>query len=134
MTIPQTTALFAGLAVLVAAWGWAAVRRRRVREHIVEALAHIDPDVRCAALDLAAQAGLRRFAPVLLRVAQEEPDVHVRSHLVQVLGRYQWVPATTVALVQLRLWAAGQIQGLSPEVPGSRQAVEVVYETGMDHP
>jgi carbamoyl-phosphate synthase large subunit len=101
----KTLALFVGVALICAAFTWRAVRYARVRKGIRAGLAATDSAVRIAAVRQAVELGLASTAPILLRAVRDETDPVVRAVVIQAVASRQWEPASTAAIVELRLWA-----------------------------
>lgn len=119
----QTLALFLGIALVVAGLSWRAVRYARVREGIRAGLADDDPAMRIAAVRQAVELGLASTAPALLRAVRVESDPRVRAVVIEAVASRQWEPASTAAIVELRLWAKAY-SDTRPEVqrPGVGEA------------
>lgn len=101
----KTLALFLGVALICAAFTWRAVRYARVRKGIRAGLANTDSAVRIAAVRQAVELGLASTAPILLRAVRDETDPVVRAVVIEAVASRQWEPASTAAIVELRLWA-----------------------------
>jgi carbamoyl-phosphate synthase large subunit len=101
-------AVCAGVALVLAAGVWRIVARRRVTAGIRRALLDSDPERRRAAVFLAAERGVGRFADLLLERTEQERSRLVRDALAEVVARSQWEPADRHEMVELRLWAHGQ--------------------------
>ena len=101
----KTFAFFLGLALIGAALTWRAVRYARVRKGIRVGLADADPGMRIAAVQQAIEIGMASTAPALLRAVRVETDPRVRAAVVEAVASRQWEPASTAAIVELRLWA-----------------------------
>jgi len=101
----KTLALFVGVALICAAFTWRAVRYARVRKGIRAGLAATDSSVRIAAVRQAVELGLASTAPILLRAVRDETDPVVRAVVIEAVASRQWEPASTAAIVELRLWA-----------------------------
>ncbi len=101
----KTFVLFLGLALIGSALMWRAVRFARVRKGIRTGLADPDPAMRIAAVHQAAELGLASTASALLKTVRVEADPVVRAHVVDAVASRQWEPASTAAIVELRLWA-----------------------------
>ncbi|MGH8888232.1 MAG: ATP-grasp domain-containing protein [Acidothermaceae bacterium] len=98
-------ALLLGIALIGAALTWRAVRYSRVRKGIRTGLADLDPAIRIAAVHQAVELGLASTAPALLRAVRVETDPTVRAIVIESVASRQWEPASTAAIVELRLWA-----------------------------
>jgi len=129
----KTVALILGVALILAGIAWRAVRYARVRKAISAGLAEENPDLRIAAVKQAVELGLATTAPALLRAARIETDPRVRACVIEAVASRQWEPASTAAIVELRLWAkaysdtATELQrpatGTDPLLPGVAGAV-----------
>jgi len=98
-------ALIAGILLIAAALTWRAIRYARVRKGIRAGLADDDPAMRMAAVRQAVELGLATTAPALLRAVRVEADPNVRAMVIEAVASRQWEPASTAAIVELRLWA-----------------------------
>ena len=114
---PELTALVVGVVLLAGALGWRAVARRRAAAGIRRALLDDEPERRRAAVFLAADRGIGRFADLLLERARQERSRLVRDALVEVVARSQWEPADRPELVELRLWAHHQREDAAKQAP-----------------
>lgn len=118
----KTLALLLGIALISSGLMWRAVRYARVRKGIRMGLADPDPAMRIAAVHQAAELGLASTAPALLRAVRVESDPTVRAHVVEAVASRQWEPASTAAIVELRLWAKaysdGRFELHRPKTPG----------------
>ncbi|MCL6537216.1 MAG: ATP-grasp domain-containing protein [Acidothermus sp.] len=122
-------ALALGVALIAAGVAWRMIRSARVRQGIRRGLADPDPAVRIAAVRQAAEIGLASTAPALLRAVRTETDPAVRAAVVDCVAAHQWEPASTAAIVELRLWAKAYVASrpdlarptglLHPGVPGT---------------
>jgi carbamoyl-phosphate synthase large subunit len=101
----KTFALLLGIALVLAAVAWRTVRFSRVRKGIRVGLADEDSGVRVAAVRQAVELGLASTAPALLRAVRVEHDPRVRAAVIEAVASRQWEPASTAAIVELRLWA-----------------------------
>jgi carbamoyl-phosphate synthase large subunit len=101
----QLVALGLGVALIAGAFGWRWARFARVRTGIRVALSDADAAVRIAAVKQAAEVGLASTAPMLLRTVRVETDPDVLVTVVEAVAGRQWEPASTAAIVELRLWA-----------------------------
>jgi carbamoyl-phosphate synthase large subunit len=101
----KTAALFLGIALVCAALTWRAIRYARVRQGIRVGLADEDAAMRIAAVRQAVELGLAGTAPMLLRAVRVETDPRVQAAVIEAVASRQWEPASTAAIVELRLWA-----------------------------
>jgi carbamoyl-phosphate synthase large subunit len=98
-------ALLVGISVLLVAASWRFVRLFRVRQGVRAGLRDPDPTVREVAVVQAGEMGLASTAPALLRAVRAENDPNVLAAVVRTAAARQWEPASTGAIVELRLWA-----------------------------
>jgi carbamoyl-phosphate synthase large subunit len=96
--------LLVGLGLLAMAAAWRTVRLLRVRHGVRQGLTDSDPRVRAAAVRQASELGLATTAPALLQAARSENDPDVLVAVVESVASRQWEPASTGAIVELRLW------------------------------
>src|SRR5579875_46406 len=111
-------AILLGVVLIAAGIGWRTVRFARIRQGIRSGLADPDPAVRIAAVRQAAELGLASTAPALLRAVRVETDPAVRAAVVECVAAHQWEPASTAAIVELRLWAKAYV-GARPDLARS---------------
>jgi carbamoylphosphate synthase large subunit len=127
--LPNATALalFCGIALLVSALGWRAVRLVRVRHGVRAGLTSADPVMRCEAIRESGELGLDSTAGVLLHLVRAEKNPAVLAEMVRTVAARQWEPASTGRIVELRLWAKAYVDrhpelrrtaGGSPLLPG----------------
>ncbi len=98
-------ALLIGIAALMVAACWRFVRLWRIRHGLAAGLSDPDPAVRGVAVAQAGEMGLTSTAPALLRAVRSETDASVLASVVRTVASRQWEPASTGAVVELRLWA-----------------------------
>ncbi len=101
----QIVALVIGVLLIAGAIGWRWLRFSRVRQGIRQGLASSDPTMRIAAVKQAVEVGLAATAPMVLRTVRVETDPDVLAAIVESVAGHQWEPASTAAIVELRLWA-----------------------------
>lgn len=101
----KPAALLIGIALVAAALLWRAIRYARVRKGIRAGLSDADPALRIAAIRQAVELGLAATAPMLLRAVRVETDARVQAAVIEAVASRQWEPASTAAIVELRLWA-----------------------------
>jgi carbamoyl-phosphate synthase large subunit len=101
----KTFAIFLGVALIAAGFAWRSVRYARVRRGIRVSLADAEPAIRVAAVRQAAELGLATTAPALLRAVRVEKDPTVLAVVIESVASRQWEPASSAAIVELRLWA-----------------------------
>ncbi|MGH8892701.1 MAG: ATP-grasp domain-containing protein [Actinomycetes bacterium] len=111
--------LLTGLGLLVVATAWRVVRLTRVRRGVTGGLTDVDPAVRVAAVRQAAELGLATTAPALLRAVRAEKDPEVVATVIETVAGRQWEPASTSAVVQLRLWVRAYLD-THPELRSRR--------------
>lgn len=99
-----TLAVIAASAVAFAAT-WRFAVAFRVRSVVASALRDPDPVVRARGVRQAGEVGLATMSRALLRLAQDEQSPAVLQALTRVVAERQWEPASSAALVELRLWA-----------------------------
>jgi carbamoyl-phosphate synthase large subunit len=97
--------LAVGGAVLLLAVAWRTSRAVRIRAVLRSALRSDDPLVRADAVAHAGEVGLATNAKALLRVVHSEDDPAVLRAVTRTVAARQWEPASTAAVVELRLWA-----------------------------
>lgn len=102
---PTLPALAIGLVALGSALAWRTVRVARIRRGVLSGLRHPDADLREAAVAQAAELGLTSTATALLRFVRAETEPAVLGAVVRAVASRQWEPASTGAIVELRLWA-----------------------------
>ena len=138
VTTDQQQSLVLGIALLVAitallvAACWRLARLLRVRRGVTAGLRDPDPAVREVAVLQAGEMGLASTAPALLRAVRSESDPAVLSAVVRTVASRQWEPASTGAVVELRLWARAHTEkhpelrnggATAPMLPGVAGAV-----------
>jgi carbamoyl-phosphate synthase large subunit len=96
--------LLAATALLIAV-SWRFVRLLRLRRGLTAGLRDADPVVRAVSVAQAGEMGLTSTAPALLRAVRAEEDSAVLAAVVRTVAARQWEPASTGAIVELRLWA-----------------------------
>jgi carbamoyl-phosphate synthase large subunit len=101
----DTVALVAGGGLVAAGVVWRTVRYARVRKGIRAGLADPNTAIRTAAVLQAVELGLASTAPSLLRAVRVETDPVVLNVVIEAVASRQWEPASTAAIVELRLWA-----------------------------
>ena len=114
---PEPVALTVGGSLVAVAAIRGALTRIGVRRQLRVALVAPDPAARVAAVQTAGENGVGRNARLLLEIAEAEEDIWVRQALAQTVIRHRWEPASTVALVRLRVWAKQELLWGRLEVP-----------------
>jgi carbamoyl-phosphate synthase large subunit len=102
--------LVLGAVIVVGALVWRGVRAAGVRRGLRTGLRSTDSAVRIDSVQQAGELGLATSAPLLLRLAQSEPEPAVLAALIRVIASRQWEPASTARLVELRLWARAFVE------------------------
>ena len=111
-----------GVVMLVAALVWRMRAGRQTVDRVRLALLDADPNVRQAAIKLAAERGLSRYADLLLeRTRQETSTSPVLATLAATVAQRQWEPADSPEMLDLRLWAHTQ---LNDDGSGTRISVK----------
>ncbi len=121
---PEPLGLAVGGGLVALAALHSALTRRAVRHRLRAALAHAEPSTRVAAVQTAGENGVGRNARILLAAAGTEADIWVRQVLAQTVTRHRWEPASTRALVDLRIWAKqellwGRLESGDGDAPGT---------------
>jgi len=95
-------AAITGVVLLGGAFVWRASTRRHVARRLDCALDDPDPRVRRAGLESIGERWLGPHAAVLVELARRETDPEVIAAMTVVVGRHQWEPADSPALIELR--------------------------------
>ena len=123
----ETIGLVAGGTFTAAAIAWRSRRYSLVRKRIRTRLTDPDRDVRIEAVQQAAEIGLASLAPSLLRATRLENDPAVLAVVIEAVASRQWEPASTAAVVELRMWAKAysnahpevrRLRATEPMLPG----------------
>jgi hypothetical protein len=101
-----------GLVLAAALWRWG--HRRAAARRLVAALRDPVTARRRAAIEVAAEQGLRPFARHLLELAEQEYDPAVVDALVDAVLRNTWEPAGDRTVQELRLWAHAEHAARAP--------------------
>ncbi len=101
----ETAGLIVGGVLTAVAIAWRSRRYALVRQRIRARLTDPDRDVRIEAVHQAAEIGLASIAPSLLRATRVETDPAVLAVVIEAVASRQWEPASTSAIVELRMWA-----------------------------
>jgi hypothetical protein len=112
--------LASGLGLVISAAIWRVTARRTAVATVRWGLLNQDPAVRRAALVIAGQQGLFRYADPLLELARREIDPAISIALAEVVARNEWEPADDPKLIELRLWAQSRLAE-APSVPDALQ-------------
>ena len=123
----ETIGLTAGGVFTAAAIAWRSRRYALVRQRIRTRLSDPDRDIRIEAVQQAAEVGLASTASSLLRATRVETDPAVLAVVIEAVASRQWEPASTSAIVELRMWAKAysnahpevrRVRASEPMLPG----------------
>jgi carbamoyl-phosphate synthase large subunit len=104
----------AGASLLLTAGVWRLRTRRQAVRQVRLAMLDPDPGTRRAAMFVASERGLGPYADLLVERAECETDRNVVAAMAEAITRNQWEPADNRRLVDLRLWAQGQLATPAP--------------------
>jgi carbamoyl-phosphate synthase large subunit len=105
LSLSELIGVGVSVGLVLVALVWRALARRRSGADIRRALLDRDPERRRAAVFLAADRGIGRFARDLLERTTDERSPVVLDALAEVVARSQWVPVDRRELADLRMWA-----------------------------
>jgi carbamoyl-phosphate synthase large subunit len=110
----ELAAALTGAVLLLTAAVWAARLKRDAVRQLRLAILDPDPSTRKAAVLVAAERGLEPFADLLVERVQAEHHPQVRRALAEAVARSQWEPSDSSELVDLRVWAQGELASTAP--------------------
>jgi len=110
----ELAAALAGAVLLLTAAVWAARLRRDAVRQLRLAILDPDPSTRKAAVLVASERGLEPFVDLLVERVRDEHHPQVRRALAEAVARSQWEPADSGDLVDLRVWAQGELTSTTP--------------------
>ncbi|MBV8984635.1 MAG: hypothetical protein JO248_09375, partial [Acidimicrobiia bacterium] len=130
-TFVELAAAGTGAVLLLTAAVWSARIKREAVRQLRLALLDPEPSTRKSAVYVAAERGLAPFADLLVERVREERSPDVRRALAEAVARTQWEPSDSGPLVELRVWAQGELASTPAATP---PAAAVARPSTVAHP
>ncbi|MBV9284340.1 MAG: ATP-grasp domain-containing protein, partial [Acidimicrobiia bacterium] len=130
-TFVELAAAGTGAVLLLTAAVWSARIKREAVRQLRLALLDPEPSTRKSAVYVAAERGLAPFADLLVERVREERSPDVRRALAEAVARTQWEPSDSGPLVELRVWAQGELASAAAAAP---PAAAVAPPSAVAHP